>query len=96
VRLDLTRHELTINDQEPIKLTELEHRLVDCLMINAGQIVTSEIIIDHVWGALGGDMDMLRQLVHRVRHKIEPDPSTPIYIENIPGLGYGFNPADGD
>jgi DNA-binding response OmpR family regulator len=90
IHLDLNRHELTIDGCKPIKLTELEHRLVDCLMINAGQIVTSEIIIDYVWGALGGDMDMLRQLVHRLRNKIEPDPSAPVYIENIPGLGYGF------
>jgi len=33
---------------------------------------------------------MLRQLVRRLRGKIEPDPSKPIYIETVPGHGYGL------
>jgi DNA-binding response OmpR family regulator len=32
----------------------------------------------------------LRQLVHRLRSKIEPDPASPIYIETVAGLGYGL------
>ena len=88
IRLNLDRHELIIGDGMPIQLTALEYRLIDCLMVNAGQIVTSEIIIDHIWGPLGGDMDMLRQLVHRLRLKMEPDPSNPVQIKNVPGMGY--------
>jgi DNA-binding response OmpR family regulator len=34
---------------------------------------------------------MLRQLVRRLRGKIEPDPSQPVYIETVPGLGYGLS-----
>ena len=42
----------------------------------------------------GGDRDMLRQLVRRLRSKIEPNPAQPIYIETVPGLGYGLiNPS---
>jgi len=59
-------------------------------MINAGHVLTSEVIITHVWGSEGGDQDMLRQLVSRLRRKIEPDPAQPTYIENVPGLGYGL------
>jgi DNA-binding response OmpR family regulator len=59
-------------------------------MLNAGHILTTETIIEHVWGAEGGDRDMLRQLVRRLRSKIEPDPSQPTYIETVPGLGYGL------
>ena len=33
---------------------------------------------------------MLRQLVRRLRRKIEPDPTQPIYIETVPGRGYGL------
>jgi len=62
--------------------------MMDCLMINTGQIVTPEIIIDHVWGPQGGDMDMVRQLIHRLRVKIEKDYPNQISINNIPGLGY--------
>ena len=52
--------------------------------------MTFDAIIDHVWGPAAGDRDMLRQLVRRLRTKIEPDPSNPIYIQTIPGLGYGL------
>ena len=75
-----------------VQLTPLENRLLDYLMANAGQVLTTEAIIDRVWGYEGGDRDALRQLVHRIRGKIEPDPANPIYIETVPGLGYGFCP----
>jgi len=75
---------------EPLSLTPLENRLLECLMINAGQVLTIDTIIDHVWGPAGADRDMLRQLVRRLRAKIEPNPSEPIYIQTVPGLGYGL------
>jgi len=74
----------------PIPLTHLESRLLECLVINAGQVLTFNTIIDYVWGPAGADRDMLRQLIHRLRIKIEPDPSKPIYIQTVPGLGYGL------
>jgi len=33
---------------------------------------------------------MLRQLIKRLRAKIEKDPGNPMLIENLPGVGYGF------
>jgi DNA-binding response OmpR family regulator len=48
------------------------------------------MIIDHVWGPAAADRDMVRQLVHRLRTKIEPDLAEPVYIDTVPGLGYGF------
>ena len=59
-------------------------------MVNAGQVLTSDAIIDFVWGASAGDRDMLRQLVRRLRGKIEPNSTDPSYIKTIPGLGYGL------
>ena len=88
--LDTNRRELRIVNGEAISLTLLENRLLHFLMLNAGHIMPAEEIIAHVWGAEGGDKDMLRQLVHRLRSKIEPDPANPIYIETVPGLGYGL------
>ncbi len=76
---------------EPVSLTHLENRLLECLMINAGRVLTFDSIIDHVWGPAAADRDMLRQLVHRLRAKIEPDASQPVYIQTVPGLGYGLN-----
>ena len=87
---DSSQRRVTIGAGDPISLTPLEGRLLDYLMANAGHVLTTDAIIDHVWGPGGGDRDMLRQLVRRLRSKIEVDPADPNYIKTIPGLGYGF------
>ena len=71
-------------------LTSLESRLLQYLMLNAGHILTTDDLISDVWGASGGNSEMLRQLVRRLRAKIEDDSSNPYYIQNLPGLGYAF------
>jgi DNA-binding response OmpR family regulator len=68
--LDANRREMRMGSGEVISLTPLESRLLDYLMLNVGHVLTAEAIIDHVWGAGGGDRDMLRQLVHRLRIKL--------------------------
>lgn len=90
LQLDLNRRELITGENQVIQLTALEGRLIDLFMTNVGRVLTVEMIIDHVWGPLGADRDMVRQLVHRLRGKIEPDPTDPIYIKNVPRLGYGL------
>jgi DNA-binding response OmpR family regulator len=75
---------------DPVSLTHLENRLLEYLMINAGRVLTIDMIIDRVWGPGGADRDMLRQLVHRLRLKIEEDPAKPVYLKTVPGLGYGL------
>ncbi len=77
-------------DQEPVNLTRLEARLLEYLMLNSGQILPTERIIDHVWGLEGGNTEMLRQLIRRLRLKIEQFPDNPLLIQNLPGVGYGF------
>ena len=85
------RRELVLgSESEPLSLTPLENHLLECLMVNVGRVLTFDTIIDNVWGPAGADRDMLRQLVRRLRAKIEPDPSEPIYIQTVPGLGYGL------
>lgn len=71
-------------------LTSLESRLLEYLMLNAGHVLTTNDLISDVWGASGGNSEMLRQLVRRLRTKIEGDPTKPFYIQNLPGLGYAF------
>ena len=97
--LDSNRREMRIGQGNVVSLTPLETRLLDYFMLNAGQVLTAEAIIDHVWGAEGGDRDMLRQLVRRLRSKMaqsaglpDQDAETmhPAYIETVPGLGYGL------
>lgn len=87
--LDPARREARLGEGDAVSLTPLETRLLDYLMANAGRVLTTENIIDHVWGPEGGDRDMVRQLIRRLRTKIEPDPARPTIIETIAGLGYG-------
>jgi len=91
---DPGRREAVVIQGEAISLTPLEGRLLDCLMMNAGHVLTTDAIIDHVWGPGCADRDMLRQLVRRLRGKIEPNPANPIYIKTIPGLGYGMEGSE--
>ena len=92
--LDNNRRELHIDHNKTIRLTSLENRLLRYLMMNAGHILAHDAIIGQVWGAEGGDRDMLRQLVRRLRRKIEIDPAQPTYIETVPGRGYGLMVPD--
>lgn len=86
--LDRSRNEVQHSDQPPVRLTPLELRLLEALMINVGQVLSADTLISAVWGPDGGDRVMLKQLIHRLRGKIEPDPTNPIYVETIPGVGY--------
>lgn len=80
----------TRSGQDPVSLTRLEARLLKYFMLNAGQVLPAENIIDHVWGQGGGNTEMLRQLIRRLRLKIELNPDEPALITNLPGVGYGF------
>jgi two-component system response regulator MtrA len=82
--------EVSLSNGLTKSLTSLESRLLEYLMLNAGHILTTEDLISDVWGANGGNSEMLRQLVRRLRAKIEDDSSKPYYIQNLPGLGYAF------
>lgn len=90
ISFDPSQRKVVVQDIHTTSLTPLENRLLEILMINAGQVLTAAMLIDYVWGPAGGDRDMLRQLVKRLRGKVEPDPANPIYIQTAPGLGYGI------
>jgi DNA-binding response OmpR family regulator len=88
--LDTSRREARIGGGEPVLLTALECRMLAYMLLNAGQILPITDLIDHIWGPGGGNREMLRQLVRRLRTKIEPDPAQPAFIETVPGMGYGI------
>jgi DNA-binding response OmpR family regulator len=93
LQLDPTRRELVTATGAVIKLTNLEFRLLQLLMRHPGQVLESNVIIDRVWGYTGGgDSVLLKNLVYRLRRKIEPEPSEPRYIEAVAGEGYTFQP----
>jgi DNA-binding response OmpR family regulator len=93
IMLDTSRRELRIGQGEVVSLTPLECRLLDYLLLNAGHVLTTDAIISHVWGAEGGERDMLRQLVRRLRIKMAGaarGTAHDAYIETVAGLGYGL------
>lgn len=94
VELDAELHVLHITGKSPVRLTPLEFRLLQLLVMQGGRAVRSERILLHVWGTHGAaDRQLLKQLVHRLRQKIEEDPSTPQRLLAVPGLGYRWESA---
>jgi len=78
-----------------VHLTNLEFRLLFLLMSNPERVVPLETIVERVWG-YGGESEtaLVKNLVSRLRHKVEPDPSNPRYIKTVPGIGYSFSPSE--
>ena len=88
--LDSSRSEVHRGNEGVVQLTKLECKLMETLMINRGSVLPIDTLIDSVWGPSAGDRVMLKQLVYRLRRKIEPDPSKPKYIQTVAGVGYTF------
>lgn len=89
--LERSRSQVQVGTAEPVRLTPLEVKLLETLMINAGQVMTVDLLINAVWGQDQGDRAMLKQLVYRLRSKLESVAAQPIPIETIPGVGYVLN-----
>jgi len=88
IALDQDLLMLTISGRE-IKITPLECRLLQLLLANAGQVVHTDRMLVHVWGHRGGgDRQLLKQLVHRLRQKIGDDPEQPRWLSTVPSVGY--------
>jgi DNA-binding response OmpR family regulator len=83
------RNEVQHEGQPPVRLTQLEARLLEALMLNAGRVLTSDQLIAAVWGADGGDRAMLKQVVYRLRAKFD-NLQYQIPIETVPSIGYTF------
>jgi len=74
---------------QPVHLTNLELRLLYYLVSRAGQTVTTEELNQRVWGYTGEvDNTMLKNVVYRLRRKIEVDPANPQIIQTVAGVGY--------
>ena len=89
VTLDAEANAVTIGAGEPVTLTKLEFRLMQALLAQAGRAVNSDRLLILVWGHRGaGDRQLLKQLVHRLRNKIEANPGVPQILQTAPVSGY--------
>lgn len=89
--IDFSRAEVN-KGGEIIPLTAKEHTLLETLARNAGKIVTVDALCEALWGDNPfGYENSLNAHVRRIREKIETDPSSPVFLITIKGLGYKLN-----
>jgi len=89
-RLDPARRCLIDPNGLEIKLTNLEFRLLHLLMSRPAFVFSAEDIIQSIWGGFGsGDQVLLKNVVYRLRRKIEVDPGRPTLLQTWQG-GYSF------
>ena len=90
--LDVTSHRLT-RAGESVPLTSGEFDLLQILVDNPNRVLDRDRILDLLTGAERSPFDRSIDVrVTRLRGKIEPDPSSPVYIKTIWGKGYMFCP----
>jgi two-component system response regulator RegX3 len=93
VRIDVARHEVVVHGElVPLPLKEFD--LLELLMLNAGRVLTRDVLIDRIWGPnYFGDTKTLDVHVKRLRSKIENDPARPARIVTVRGVGYRYERA---
>lgn len=90
-QVDFSRAEV-IKDGEHIPLTAKEHDLLSALYRSAGRIVTIDALCEAAWGDNPfGYENSLMAHIRRIREKIEQNPSQPVSLVTIKGLGYKLN-----
>ena len=77
---------------ENIYLTFIEFEILQLLARNSGRVFSKEQIYDIVWKEpYSGDYNIVMSHIRNIREKIEDNPSKPVYIQTVWGVGYRFN-----
>jgi two-component system KDP operon response regulator KdpE len=88
LRIDLVRRTVVRNNEE-IRLTPIEYKLLVLLAKNAGKVLTHRQILKDVWGpAYANQTHYVRVHMAELRKKVEADPSRPRLLVTEPGVGY--------
>lgn len=78
-------------DDEVLELTPIEFQLLLQLAANPGNVYTREFLLEKIWGyEYAGDTRTVDVHIRHLRQKMEKDPSQPVLIETIRGIGYRF------
>jgi len=90
LQINFVQHWARVKGQQ-VTLTPTESKLLFLLVRNAGRVVTNETLLAKAWA---GDEEAyeegLRVHISRLRSKIAPNPSKPVYIQTKRGVGYRF------
>ena len=81
-----------IRENQEIDLTYTEFEILLLLAQNAGIVFSKEQVYDRVWKEpYYGDYNIVMSHIRNIREKIEDNPSKPVYIQTVWGVGYRFN-----
>jgi DNA-binding response OmpR family regulator len=88
--LDTRTFEVTTPEKSKVLLTPTEYDLLYHLMLHAGQVYSSERLLQEVWDFPHdtGSTDLVRAHIKNLRDKIEPDPRSPTFVKTVPRHGY--------
>ena len=76
---------------EAVDLTGKEYELLLLFARNPGRAYSRQELLDEVWGyQYSGYSHTVNTHINRLRNKIEPDPSEPLYVKTVWGVGYRF------
>jgi two-component system response regulator RegX3 len=90
IRMDIERHTVFFNDVK-VNMPLKEFELLELLLENRNRVLTRGQIIDRVWGSnYFGDTKTLDVHIKRLRSKVEEDPSRPVHLLTVRGLGYKY------
>ena len=88
--MDFDQRRVFVRGDE-VHLRRKEFELLRLLVENSGRVLTRDVLIDRVWGTdYIGDTKTLDVHIKRLRSRIEADPSTPVLITTVRGVGYRF------
>ncbi|MCB9010112.1 MAG: response regulator transcription factor [Ardenticatenaceae bacterium] len=91
IEIDLNGHHVS-RAGETVQLTRIEFNLLAILAQHAGQTMSREQLLDRLHGFSQDSYERsIDAHVKNLRRKLEPDPSNPIYILTVYGIGYKFN-----
>jgi two-component system KDP operon response regulator KdpE len=88
VSIDLGRRVAHRRDGRDLRLTPLEHRILEALARHGDRIVTHAALMKEVWGPARDNSRALRVYIGSLRRKLEVDPSRPRHILTELGVGY--------
>ncbi len=91
--IDLVSRVVTL-DGKRVQLTRKEYALLHGLATHAGLVVTHQQLIREIWGGHAGNIQYLRILVRKLRHKIETDATQPRLIVSESGVGYRLDQGE--
>lgn len=91
--LHIDKHRrIVVREENVIELTYTEFEILLLLTQNVGIVFSKEQIYDRVWKEpYFGDYNIVMSHIRNIREKIEDNPSKPIYIQTVWGVGYRFN-----